>query len=102
LLKTLANVLKKQVRRSDIAARFGGEEFAILLPETTLRQAIRFAARLGKAVHNSPTLKKCHLTVSGGVTQYKKGETKRKFKERVDKALYHAKKTGRDKFFAKE
>jgi diguanylate cyclase (GGDEF)-like protein len=102
LLKTLANVLKKQVRRSDIAARFGGEEFAILLPETSLRQAIRFASRLGKAIHTNSTLKRHHLTVSGGVTQYKKGDSKRRFKDRADKALYHAKKTGRDKFFAKE
>lgn len=100
LLKTLANLLKKQIRKSDIAARFGGEEFVILLPETDLKKAIRFAARLGRAIHSSSTLKRYHLTVSGGVTQYKKSDSKKKFKGRADKALYHAKHTGRDKFFA--
>jgi diguanylate cyclase (GGDEF)-like protein len=100
LLKKLADVVKKQIRRSDIAARFGGEEFVILLPETNMKKAIRFAARLGKAIHLNPTLHKYHLTVSGGVTQYKQGESKKKFKERADKALYHAKDTGRDKFLA--
>ncbi|VVB83906.1 Diguanylate cyclase, GGDEF domain [uncultured archaeon] len=102
LLKVLANVLKKTIRRSDIAARFGGEEFVILLPETNLKKAIHFAARLGTAIHSNSILKKHHLTVSGGVTEYKPNEKKKRFKERADKALYHAKQTGRDKFIAKE
>jgi len=99
LLKVLANILKKQIRTSDVAARFGGEEFVILLPETNLKKAMLFAARLGKAIHSNSILKKYKLTVSGGVTQYKLKESKKKFKSRADKAMYHAKETGRDKFF---
>ncbi len=99
-LKQLAHVMQKQVRGSDIVARFGGEEFIILLPETDLEKAKKFAARLKKAIHSDKMLNKYKLTVSGGITQYKDKEDKKKFKERVDKALYQAKQTGRDKFVA--
>jgi diguanylate cyclase (GGDEF)-like protein len=100
ILKRLANLTKKQVRKSDIVARFGGEEFIILLPETNLEKAKKFAARLRRAFHSDAMLKRYHVTVSGGISQYKDQENKKKFKERVDKALYEAKKTGRDKFVA--
>ena len=99
-LKKLAEVMQKQVRGSDIVARFGGEEFIILLPETNLEKAKKFAARLKKAIHEDKVLSKYHVNVSGGITQYKNKEDKKKFKERVDKALYQAKETGRDKFVA--
>ena len=98
LLKKLADIVKKQIRKSDIAARFGGEEFMILLPETTLEKADLFSSRLKRAVHNDAVLKKYKMTVSGGITQYKEKDNKKKLKERVDKALYKAKETGRDKF----
>ncbi|VVB83053.1 Diguanylate cyclase, GGDEF domain [uncultured archaeon] len=99
-LKILAQVIQKQVRGSDIVARFGGEEFIILLPETNLEKAKKFAARLKKAIHEDKILRKYNVHVSGGITQYKDKEDKKKFKERVDKALYKAKETGRDKFVA--
>lgn len=98
LLKRLADVLKQQIRKSDIVARFGGEEFVILLPETNLEKAKKFAARLRRAIHSDAILKKYKLTVSGGIAQYKNKDSKKKFKERVDKALYMAKESGRDKF----
>ncbi len=100
LLKRLAGVMLKLVRKSDIVARFGGEEFIILLPETSLEKAKLFAGRLKKAIHSDAVLKKHNLTVSGGITQYKERDNKKKLKERVDKALYQAKETGRDKFVA--
>ena len=98
LLKKLADVIRKQTRKSDIVARFGGEEFVILLPETNLEKAKKFAARLKTAVHLDSILKRHHVTVSGGISQYKNQENRKKLKERVDKALYQAKETGRDKF----
>ena len=101
-LKRLADVVKKQVRGADVVARFGGEEFIILLPETNLGKAKRFVVRLKKAIHSDKILSKFHITVSGGVTQYKKGDNKKKMKERVDRALYRAKETGRDKFVSVE
>ena len=98
LLERLGRILKKQVRKSDIPARFGGEEFFILLPETSLEKAKKFASRLKKAINSDRILKKHNLTVSGGITQYKKGDTKKKLKKRVNVALYQAKRGGRNQF----
>ncbi len=98
ILKKLAELSKKQARKSDVTARFGGEEFVILLPETNLEKAKKFAARLKRAIHSDKFLKRYNVTVSGGISQYRDKESKQRFKERVDKALYKAKKAGRDRF----
>ncbi len=100
ILAHLAKLLKQAVRKSDVPARFGGEEFFIILPETSLEKAEKFATRLRNAIHSDNFLKKYKITASGGVTQFKARDTKEKFKERADKALYQAKETGRDKFVA--
>jgi len=98
LLARLAQVLMKQIRKSDIAARFGGEEFFVLLPETNLDKAKKLTSRLKIAIKSDSILKKHGITVSGGITQFKKNDTKKKLKERVDKALYQAKEQGRNRF----
>ncbi len=100
LLAVLARVIQKQIRKSDIAARFGGEEFFILLPETSIIKAEKVASRLKDSIHKNPRLKEHNVTVSGGITQFKKRDSKKTFKIRADKALYKAKQTGRDKFVA--
>ncbi|HEA46321.1 MAG TPA: GGDEF domain-containing protein [Candidatus Pacearchaeota archaeon] len=97
-LVRLSKILQKQFRRSDVVSRFGGEEFIILLPETNIEKAKRITSRLRSAVKSDKILKKHGITISGGLTQYKKGDTKKKLKKRADKALYKAKNTGRDKF----
>lgn len=94
----IAKILQKQFRRSDIVSRFGGEEFFILLPETNLEKAKRISSRLKSKIKLDKLLKKYKITVSGGLTQYKRGDTKKKFKQRADKALYKAKHSGRDRF----
>jgi len=98
LLKRLAEVLMKQIRKSDIAARFGGEEFFVLLPETNLAKAKKLTARLRSAIKQDKLLKKHGVEVSGGLTEFRKGDTITKLKKRVDNALYQAKKQGRDRF----
>ena len=98
LLARLAKVIQKQIRISDIAARFGGEEFVILLPETSFEKAKKLASRLKTAIRKDKFLNKYNLTVSGGITEFKLKDNKNKFMHRADKALYQAKKTGRDKF----
>ena len=100
MLEKLADIVKLQVRKSDIAARFGGEEFMILLPQTNLEKAKKFSARLKRAVHSDNFLKKYNLTVSGGIARFKKDDTRKKFLEKVDDALYEAKEKGRDIFVA--
>jgi len=101
LLIRLAEVLTKQFRKSDIISRFGGEEFFILLPETDLKKAKKITSRLRTAIKSDKILKKHDVTVSGGLTEFKKKDTKKTFKQRADKALYQAKKT-RDKFVSVE
>ncbi len=98
LLKQLAKVIQKTVRRSDIPARFGGEEIFILLPETPLERAKKVGVRLKNAIHKDKILKKYNLTVSGGITQFKLKDSKQNFKSRADKALYKAKNSGRNRF----
>ncbi len=98
MLAELGKIIIKTARKSDVAARFGGEEFFILLPETNLEKAKLFAGRLKRAIHEDKFLKKFKVTVSGGITGHKNKENKFKFKERADKALYKAKESGRDRF----
>ena len=100
LLVRLAQVLKKQFRKSDIVSRFGGEEFFILLPETDLKKAKKITSRLRTAIKSDKMLKKHNVTISGGLTEFKKRDTKKTFKQRADKALYKAKQSGRDKFIS--
>lgn len=98
ILVQLARVIKEQVRTYDIASRFGGEEFSIILPETTSSKAMILASRLKKAVSQDVFLKKYNVTISMGITEFKLKDSKKSFKIRTDKALYQAKKTGRNKF----
>ena len=103
-LKTVAQTLKKNIRNTDILARFGGEEFMILLPETPKTQALEMAERLRRAVMQKKFSykfkgKRGGLTISIGVSSYPtdkmKSETRLLLK--ADKALYKAKRKGRNK-----
>jgi diguanylate cyclase (GGDEF)-like protein len=102
LMLVLVRVLRKQLRKSDVISRFGGEEFFILLPETNLEKAKLITSRLRDAIKEDKILKKHNLTVSGGLTHYKKSDTLKSLEERADKAMYKAKQTGRDRFIAVE
>lgn len=103
LLARLAKIIQKHIRKSDIAARFGGEEFFILFPGADLKKAKKITSRLRSAIRSDKLLKKHNLTVSGGLSQYRRTkDTKKALKKRVDKALYMAKHSGRDKFVSVE
>ena len=88
-------------RDSDIVSRFGGEEFVVMLPTTNRENANEVAEKIRKKIQNSPfTLNELviEMTVSGGVSQYLRTE-KGWFAslKRSDKALYKAKKSGRNR-----
>ncbi|MCF7910570.1 GGDEF domain-containing protein [Candidatus Pacearchaeota archaeon] len=102
ILIKMADVLKKSTRKYDIVSRFGGEEFAILFPEMELKEAEEISERIRKKIQNNPFLKKYKITISGGVTEFKKNDTVKKIIERADSALYQAKKTGRNKILLKK
>jgi len=103
VLKSVASLLMENIKGKDTIARIGGEEFAILLPDTKLEFANVVAENLRYAIEKS-RIKKMNtgemferLTVSIGVTRYNKGETTDKFVDRADQALYQSKNTGRNK-----
>lgn len=99
VLRTVASIIKEQLRESDIPARYGGEEFAVLLPFTKIEEAQIVGERLRKAVESHPVRVDnvdIAVTISMGLAEYNREETGEELFERADKALYEAKKNGRN------
>jgi diguanylate cyclase (GGDEF)-like protein/PAS domain S-box-containing protein len=98
VLKSLAALLRKSLRKSDYIARWGGEEFTFLLPETKLDIAEVLLNRLRLSVANQVIAEIGRaVTLSFGVTTYAKPDTPSDLVKRVDEALYQSKQTGRNK-----
>lgn len=95
ILKSLAKLLQEKLRKYDVLSRFGGEEFFIMLPNTKIQKAKKVAERLRKSVENSKIKPK--ITISLGLTEYKKKDTMNKMFKRADKALYVSKDKGRNR-----
>lgn len=99
VLKIVAKVLKKQLRATDFIARFGGEEFVILLPATQVAQGLTLLDQLRSAVEQCPFHFKSEpvtITVSTGMTALRQGERSDVGLKRADQALYRAKENGRN------
>ena len=95
VLQSMARRLGNSLRSSDLLARWGGEEFAILLPGTPLSGAQVFAERLRSRVAERP-LQGLSITVSIGISGFRPGEGSDALLGRADSALYRAKRGGRD------
>ena len=102
ILKVVAEILNKNIRSIDVASRYGGEEFTIILPETTGENALSVAERIRQNVEsinflgleNQPNGR---ITVSIGVATYPiDAASKEDLIKRADQALYHAKYQGRN------
>lgn len=91
VLRELALVLQKNLRDSDIVSRWGGEEFVVILPNTTQEQAAVIAEKLRAAIEESRFEKGIALTCSFGVTAYREEDTVDSLFARIDRALYRAK-----------
>jgi len=102
VLKEVSFILSSQLRSSDSLARWGGEEFVILLPNTHLKEAILIAERLRKAVNIKIEPITKPISISFGVTQYVEEDTTDSVLSRVDKALYKAKTRGRNRVEVEE
>ena len=104
VLRTVAGIIKQALRESDIPSRYGGEEFAVLLPFTHLDEAKVVGERLRKAVESTPITinqdtddeKQINVTISMGVAEFDSKESGEFLFERADKALYNAKTNGRN------
>jgi two-component system cell cycle response regulator len=98
VLAAFGGLLRRSTRVTDIVARFGGEEFVMLLPDTELAQAVASAERIRAAlaaerVEPLPD----PVTASFGVAELAAGETAAALMQRADKALYQAKQAGRNR-----
>ncbi|MBJ7539390.1 GGDEF domain-containing protein [Marinomonas transparens] len=96
VLQRLADLLQKNLKKTDMVFRMGGEEFMVLLIQQDLAEASAIAERLRNKIasyqeENLPT-----FTASMGVTEYNLGETEDSLMTRVDEALYQSKKSGRN------
>lgn len=97
-LRTVAELLKKCIRKTDSVARFGGEEFLVLLPETPPEDAAVLAARIFTEVESRGTRLELPITVSIGMTAARPSDTPESLLERADHALYASKGHGRNRF----
>lgn len=87
-----ATVIRESIRNVDIPCRYGGEEFIIILPHTSIENAEKLAERIRRNIE-----KNAMVTVSVGVVGYIKGEERDNFIKRADQAMYSAKKSGKNK-----
>lgn len=106
VLRNLAGTLRNQIRHPDTIGRFGGEEFLIVLPHSTLKAAAEQAGRLCELIRSLPIPigeRDIPITVSIGIAQHKlHKEDWQSLLNRADAALYEAKKNGRDRWIVSE
>jgi diguanylate cyclase (GGDEF)-like protein len=93
----MAQILKENVRNSDVLGRWGGEEFLIILPKRNAQQAFELAEKIRKTVELAKFPVVIHKTISVGVTQYCPDDSVIELIERADRGLYEAKNTGRNR-----
>ncbi len=96
LIKT-GELLADNVRQEDMAARIGGDEFSVLLPETSQKEAVDFARRLRVKIEEIKLEGVSHrLSASFGVAELGEEESRKEFMQRADENLYKAKNSGKD------
>ena len=97
VLKEIADIIASMIRETDTPYRWGGEEFAIILPETGIEKAFSIAERIKEKIASTEFAKSQTLTVSFGVTEFVQGDKSETIFNRADKALYQAKIEGRNR-----
>ncbi len=109
VLASVAGNCRRQIRGDDFVGRYGGEEFVVVLPHASLRNAHKKAKQLCKefaatrySLDGSDGGETLSLTVSIGVSAFKKGDTPTAIIDRADKALYEAKQSGKNKALAEK
>jgi len=106
VLRLVGMTMREQVKTKATLARFGGEEFGIILPDTTLETAISTSERVRNSVMSRELIKRStgeslgKVTVSVGVAAMRKGDTAVSLLERVDQCMFHAKRNGRNRTIA--
>jgi diguanylate cyclase len=103
VLRLVGLAVKQNVKGTDVACRYGGEEFALILPRTGLTAAIKLAEQIRVAVMSKELVKRStgenlgFITISVGVATFHPGDTVNSLIERADASLYVAKRNGRNR-----
>ena len=105
VLKHVSRILQKSIKGKDVAARFGGEEFAVLLSDTPVSGSMTVAEHIRKTVEEAAIFVEDHddplsVTISLGVAWFRDGEGFEAFVGRADKVLYQSKEAGRNRVTA--
>lgn len=103
VLRIVAGELRKRLRKTDFIARFGGEEFALLLPETPAEAGLQVLESLRMGIQDCPFHfkgERIQVTLSGGLASFAEAEQPEQVFERADRALYQAKDAGRNRIEA--
>ena len=96
MLKKLSKTLLRNIRKVDILARWGGEEFAILMPKNNAEEAYKMLERLRMIIENTQFINDIRITISAGVAELKDSDISDDLVRRADEALYKAKNNGRN------
>ncbi|MFY7856617.1 MAG: diguanylate cyclase domain-containing protein [Rubrivivax sp.] len=99
-LKNLAASVRERLRQGDALARFGGEEFVVVMPATGAEQGQELLTRLQRSLTSALFMhddREVFVTFSAGVTEWRRGEPLPVALERADEALYEAKRTGKNR-----
>ena len=96
ILKTIADISKKNIREIDYLVRWGGEEFLVVAPDTTLERAEALAERIRGAIEDYVFDEVGKVTASFGSTKFTTEDTENTLIKRVDDAMYQAKANGRN------
>jgi len=100
VLRNFAGVAEDVIREVDCIARIGGEEFVMVFPGTNQSDAVRGAERLAAGLKDmsvTPIEPRYRITTPVGITEYRQGDTTQQLIDRADRALYDAKRTGRNR-----
>jgi diguanylate cyclase (GGDEF)-like protein/PAS domain S-box-containing protein len=97
VLKTLAHIVQDNIRRVDYFVRWGGEEFMIISSDTDIKKAHALAERIRIIIERKQFKNKRKVTVSFGVTEFKRSDTENSFIKRADDTMYRAKRKGRNR-----
>jgi diguanylate cyclase (GGDEF)-like protein len=97
VLQAVTGLVKTHIRATDIVARWGGEEFMLLMPQTNMEAARNVAEKLRRVIAEYTFDEIGKLTVSFGVTEFEAEDDKGSLMKRVDAALYQAKERGRNR-----
>jgi diguanylate cyclase (GGDEF)-like protein len=97
VIKGIVETVKESVRETDVFARWGGEEFVILLPNTDIRLAGKIAEGLRLAIRNKSCEQVKNVSCSFGISTLEEGDTAQSFLRKADNQLIQAKKSGKDR-----